>query len=58
MQAAEQEPLVEDCRIGIHTNSHCKQFAAPVTSFEKEYKGRIGLYHFLVCIHVNTYSAL
>ena len=56
MQAAGQEPLVEDHRIGTLTNSHCKGFAAAVTSFEKECKG--GLYHFLICIHVNSYSVL
>ena len=41
MQAAGQELLVEDHRIGTRTKSHCKGFAAAVTSFERECKGGI-----------------
>ena len=44
MQAAGWQPWVEDHGIGIYTNSHCKGFAAAVTSFEKKFKkGTISL---------------
>ena len=32
MQAAGQDPLVEDHRVCIFTNSHCKGFAAAVST--------------------------
>ena len=61
MQAIGQELLVEDYRICILTNSHCKGFAVAVSTkrekineFRKRVRGK--LYHFVICVHVNSYS--